>query len=186
VIDELSRRSGLDRSPAIAYFYFTNKQTQTNIALRSLIRQITLIFKNIPDVLEQLYSQHLEGQQSPTPDSLTSTLKSIIESTPHLYIVLDALEECEDDSELLKLIKEVHGWGLPSLHLLATSRDEPDIADVMCSLGSIKVHMEERLIQDDIRLHIHQILYRSDGFRKWSHEAKAKIETTLVDGAHGM
>jgi hypothetical protein len=189
VIDELTSSCGTDQSPEVAYFYFTNKQTTSDLALRSLIRQMSLATESIPDALEGLYSQYSEypdGQQSPTRDDLMSTLKSIIESIPHPYIILDALNECEDGDELLTMITEIHGWGYGSLHLLATSRSGPEITDVMDSLDSSKVLMDENVVLDDIRIHVQNVLYRGTQFRKWSQEAKEKIETTLISNANGM
>ncbi|KAF8524446.1 hypothetical protein JB92DRAFT_3093811 [Gautieria morchelliformis] len=187
VVDELFRSNCPDPLPAVAYFYFTNNQTETNIAVRSLISQLSLTMTSdgddIPAPLESLYSQHSEGQQSVTLGTLISTLKSLIVSIPHPYIVLDALEECEDGNELLRLIQEIHGFG--SLHLLATSRDQLDIADAMSSLEPLRVPMDESHIQDDIHLHIHQTLYYDKRYQ-WSPEVKEKVETTLMNGAHGM
>ncbi|KAF8479869.1 hypothetical protein JB92DRAFT_2669292, partial [Gautieria morchelliformis] len=149
LVNELFLPNGRDPLPAVAYFYFTNKQTGTNVAVRSLINQLSLTMtSDIPAAVESLYSQHSEGRQSPTLGTLISTLKSLIASIPHLYIVLDALEECLDRNELLRLIQEIHGFG--SLHLLATSREELDITDT------------------------------------WSPEVKEKVETSLMNGAHGM
>ncbi|KAF8507548.1 hypothetical protein JB92DRAFT_2680050, partial [Gautieria morchelliformis] len=145
IINELFLPCGRDQLPAVAYFYFTNKQTQTNVAVRSLIKQLSLTMtcrrEDIPAALASLYSQHSQGQQSLTLETLISTLKSLIGSIPQPYIVLDAIEECEDRDELLGLIQEIYGFG--SLHLLATSRDELDITD-------------------------------------------EKVETNLINGAHGM
>ncbi|KAF8528316.1 hypothetical protein JB92DRAFT_2666721, partial [Gautieria morchelliformis] len=188
LVDELFRPNGRDLLPAVAYFYFTNKQIGTNVAVRSLINQLSLTMTShgddIPAALESLYSQHSEGRQSPTLDTLISTLKSLIESISHPYIILDALEECEDGNRLLQLIQEIHGCG--SLHLLATSRDELDIMDVMSSLDPLSVPMDGIHIQDDIHLHIHQTIYNNQRYQKWSLEVKEKVETTLMNGAHGM
>ncbi|KAF8507536.1 hypothetical protein JB92DRAFT_2793427, partial [Gautieria morchelliformis] len=136
LVDELFRPNFPDPLPSVAYFYFTNKQTGTNAAVRALINQLSLTMtSDIPAALESLYSQHSEGRQPLTLDTLISTLKSLIGSIPHPYIVLDALEECEDGNELLRLIQEIDGFG--TLHLLATSRDELEITDIMSSLDPL-------------------------------------------------
>jgi hypothetical protein len=140
--------------------------------------------EDIPPALESLYSQRSQGQQSLTLEDLISTLKGLIGTIPQPYIVFDALEECEDMDELLRLIQEIHGFG--SIHLLATSRDELDITDVMSSLDPIGVSMDESHIQDDIQLHIHRTLCYDKPYQKWSAEVKEMVETTLINGAHGM
>jgi hypothetical protein len=197
VLEELFRPDGQDPLSTVAYFYFTNKQTETNLAVRSLISQLSPTMTSrrddIPTALDSLYSQHSEGWQSPAIDNLISTLKSIIVSIsrPYIivsisppYIVLDALKECKDGDELLRLIQEIHGSS--SLHLLVTSRNELDIMDMMSSLGPLRVSMDESHIQDDIQLHIHKTLYHDKRYQKWSAEVKEKVETTLINGGHGM
>jgi hypothetical protein len=87
--------------------------------------------------------------------------------------VPDALEECDDRDELLRLTREIHGFS--SLHLLATSRDELDITDVMSSLDTLKVAMDEDLVQEDIRFHIQQTLYRGNQYQKWYQRVKEEV-----------
>jgi hypothetical protein len=140
--------------------------------------------EDIPPALESLYSQHSQGQQSLTLEDLVSTLKCLIATIPQPYIVFDALEECEDMDELLRLIQEIHGFG--STHLLATSRDELDITHVMSSLDPIRVSTDESHIQHDIQLHIHKTLSYDKRYQRWPAEVKQKVETTLINGAHGM
>ncbi|KAK4679927.1 hypothetical protein QC764_208490 [Podospora pseudoanserina] len=50
------------------------------------------------------------------------------------YIILDGLDECPRKTGrgcLLKAIEEIRGWSDSRLHLLVSSRDEPDIRDYL-------------------------------------------------------
>jgi hypothetical protein len=49
-----------------------------------------------------------------------------------VYIILDALDESPRDKHrgnMLQALVDLREWSEPGLHLLVTSRDEPDIRD---------------------------------------------------------
>ena len=60
---------------------------------------------------------------------LTDYLRRLIQKFHHLYIVLDALDESprlEARGNVLDTLEMMQKWSLPGLHLLVTSRNEPD------------------------------------------------------------
>jgi hypothetical protein len=137
--------------------------------------------------LAKLYSDKQDGQESPSLEELKSTLKSIIGTfEKNVYIIFDALDECPDRQQFLKLIKEIHGWSFNTLRLLATSRDEQDIEEALRDLISHQVSMDEGLIDSDIRVYVSRKLKDDNKLSKYSAEKKETIENTLIDGAHGM
>jgi hypothetical protein len=56
----------------------------------------------------------------------------------------------------------------------------------MRSLATLKVPMDDKSVQDDIRLYVHQMLYRVNQFQNWPLEMKKEIEATLINDARGM
>jgi hypothetical protein len=136
--------------------------------------------------LEKLFSAYADSRQSPAPDELKSTLKSIIVSFENVYIVFDALDECPSRPEFLKLLEEIHGWNLDNLHILGTSRKEQDIEDVLSGLASHQVLMDERFVDGDINVHVSRILDDDIKFSRCSADIKGKIKTTLIEGTDGM
>ncbi|KAF8466290.1 ankyrin repeat-containing domain protein, partial [Gautieria morchelliformis] len=104
-----------------------------------------------------------------------------------VYIFFDALDECPDRHQFLKLIKEIHGWNFDTLHLLATSRYEPDIEKTLRDLVSHQVSMDEGLVYSDIQVYVSRALKDDNSkLSKYSAEKKENIKTTLSDGAHGV
>ena len=107
-----------------------------------------------------------------------------------VFIVVDALDECPKSSgreELLDLIRDIKSWSLPSLHLLATSRLEPDIKEALNHLlTSPEIPIQGPGVESDIKLHIHRQLATDVKLKKWSSDLKMEIEDTLVAGANGM
>jgi hypothetical protein len=140
----------------------------------------------MPDALTKLYSENAEKYQTPTVDALMSTVRSIVGSFRNVYIVFDALDECVDLPELLTLLREIHDWGLDTVHLLTTSRIKQDIEGALNHLISHRVPMDETLVSGDIRVHVSQTLARDIKLKMYSAEEKGMIESALIEGAHGM
>ncbi|KAF8517231.1 hypothetical protein JB92DRAFT_2679081, partial [Gautieria morchelliformis] len=177
-----------DSSLAIIYFYFDfhNAEARPAVILRSLIKQLALHYGSIPDALTKLFDENAEGQRSPTPEALVSTVKSLVGGFQNVYIVLDALDECQERSQLLALLRGIHDWGLDKVHLLATSRTDHDIEEMLNPLVSHQVFMDENQVDGDIRIHVLKSLEHDVKFQLCSAEEKKVIEATLMKDAHGM
>ena len=191
-IEDISRHCRTSRSLAFAYFYFEfdGQDTQSNSVLhnvlKSLMKQLGFQCGNVPNSLEKLFSEFADGLRSPTLEELLSTLQSIIASFEHVYIIFDALDECQDRRHFLQILKHIHGWELSTSHLLATSRQEHDIARGLETLVSHDVQMEQTLVNGDIRVHVSKTLDYDDEFRMLPVKERKLVENTLAEGAGGM
>src|SRR6266498_4426590 len=129
IIEDVIESSRSFPTCAVAYFYFDfadkEKQQVSNL-LCSLIAQLLAQTTPTAEVLETLYLRSQHGQQLPDTDGLSKSLKEIIKMPHQTYMIIDALDECTDRGELLKLIEEIVSWKSGNLHLLATSRRERD------------------------------------------------------------
>ncbi|KAF8463211.1 hypothetical protein JB92DRAFT_2116649 [Gautieria morchelliformis] len=193
IIREISHHCTSDPSLAVAFFYFDfrSKDIEPRSVLRALIKQLSLKSTKTAattcNYLAQLFSDKKNGLESPSLGELKSTLKSIIGTfEKNVYIIFDALDECPDRHQFLELIKEIHGWKFDALHLLATSRDEPDIEKTLRNLVSHQVSMDEGLVDSDIRVYVSRKLKDDNKLSKYSGEKKETIKTALIEGAHGM
>ncbi|KAF8500673.1 hypothetical protein JB92DRAFT_2742061 [Gautieria morchelliformis] len=188
IIEDISRYCKPSPSLAISYFYFdfNSKDIRTHSVLRALIKQLSLQCASTPDTLAKLFSDNKDGERSPSPEELKSTVKSIIGSFDGVYIIFDALDECPDRHDFLELLEEFHGWDSDKIHLLATSRSELDILKTMDRLGSYDVPMDENLVADDICVYVSKRIDRDSRFKIYSTHEKNMIETALINGAHGM
>jgi hypothetical protein len=189
IIEDMWCHCKIDPSMAVAYFYFdfsnTQKQQSENL-IRSLITQLSSQSPCCPDSLAALYSHNSDGEQQPTTEDLIVTLKHIIEGFQHVYVVIDALDECQDQGQLLAMIQVINGWKLGPLHLLATSRDERDIEDCVGPRVSAQINLHSAQINADIQIHLCERLKNDSKLKKWSEKIHRQIEATLMEGAHGM
>ncbi|KAH0563190.1 hypothetical protein GP486_002236 [Trichoglossum hirsutum] len=177
---------------SIAYFYFsfndTEKQKTCNF-LRSVLAQLANQRQRIPDSLQSLYNGYRHGQP-PTAD-LKRTLQSVLKLSGQTFIIADALDECPSNGtervELCALLTEFSRWALPNLHILVTSRNEPDINEALSALVTFPaICIQSKQVDADIRLYVKTELENDPKLKKWSIQIKKEIENTLVEGADGM
>jgi len=174
---------------AIGYFYFDfsdpEKQRHENL-VRSLIFQFSARAPKVPEALETLYSQNKDGQTQPSTDALIAVLEIIFQAFDQSFIIIDALDECSNRQELLSFINGIIDWKVGKLHILATSRKETDISEVLDPLITEQISIQNDRVNADIRLYIQERLRNDTKLKNWPDKIRMGIETTLMDGAHGM
>ncbi len=172
----------------MGYFYFDfsdpEKQRHENL-VRSLIVQFSARASKVPEALETLYSQNKDGQTQPSTDALIAVLEIIFQAFDQSFIIIDALDECSDRQEFLSFINGIIDWKVGKLHILATSRKETDISEVLDPLITEQISIQN-LVNADIRLYVQERLRNDTKLKKWPDKIRMEIETTLMDGAHGM
>ena len=136
--------------------------------------------------LQDLYSSNMKGQHQPTADSMTTTLQYMMDKFDHFYIIIDALDECEDRDELLQFIKTMKTWESSKHHVLVTSRKEKDIEDAIGSIVTGQICMESGSVDPDIRIYVEEKLKHDIRLDRWSEEVQREIMEVLMQGTAGM
>src|SRR5215472_2154835 len=93
----------------------------------------------------------------------------------HVYIVLDALDECksEEQTALLDFVETIVAQKLGRLHLLITSRRLPNIEEALTPLVNGQISLEVA-INEDIRIYIRDTL-KNDRFLKRFKETEKEM-----------
>ena len=189
IIEDVWHHCQSHPSFAIAYFYFdfgdTEKQRSDSL-ICSLITQLSAQTSSCPDALKALYSHNLNGERKSNMEGLMVTLKHIIGGFEHVYVILDALDECRDQEQLLVLVEEIVNWKIGKLHILATSRVERDIADCIGLLATAQINLHSTLVDADIQTHLRERLRNDSKLKRWPAKVHEQIEAALMEGAHGM
>jgi hypothetical protein len=186
---------------SIAYFYFDfrdiNKQHWRNL-VPSILIQLSTQSDPCCDILFRLYSGHGDGAQQPNDDALKRCLTDMLTIRDHhpIYLIMDALDECPDTSEvpsprsrILQLLEELAGLHIPNLHICVTSRPEFDIRDFLEPLTSRRISLHDQSGQkQDIADYVRSVVYsRSELYmRRWRDEDKEFVIETLSEQADGM
>ncbi|MCJ1270793.1 hypothetical protein MMC22_010690 [Lobaria immixta] len=189
IVEHIKRDCHFDPTLRLAYFYFDFKDEKTKHYKKlicSLILQLSARQSDHSKPLERLYARNNDGEQQPNVDQLVTTLRDILEDSLETYIILDALDECVDRQELLKLIQQFVDWKIESLHVLVTSRKERDIEtalDPLCT-GQISVHDAQD--NHDIEMYIDERLKSDSKLKMWPVKIREEINERLKSDAHGM
>jgi len=177
----------------IAYFYFDFNDTQKQspeLMIRSLVSQLSQQCVKIPTTLETLFSSCENGQRQPSLDGLLEVMHYMMQEFPESYIVLDALDECTDRTELMAILERIAGLKLEGSHILVTSRKERDIESSLETIVDTQntICLQSKLVDRDIRTYVHQRLSDDKSLSKWQKDpdVRHEIEMALVKGAQGM
>ena len=186
------RHTCLDRpGSAYAYFYFNfNEDPRCDLMLRSLLMQLSKFSTDMSQHLETLHLSCRDGLQQPNMDSLMTILHEMIKAAGETFIVLDALDECGNRDELLDCLSAIDTWKLGSLHLLFTSRKEPDILDCISEFVTDDkiLSIQNAPVNQDIRAYVRDRLQTNRKLRRWRQDLdiQQEVEATLMDKAGGM
>lgn len=192
IIEETLAYCSTRENHHVAYFYISfndgEKQRPENI-LRSLVSQLLWELSSLPDTLLDLYKRHKHKQ--PTIEVLLLALRFVMDMPGQTYIFIDALDECPartgEREELLNALQSVKGYGIPTLHILLTSRREIDINERLTSvLTEPPFGIQNSEVDQDIRIHVRSEVRSNARLSKWPLIIQEEIETELVKGSHGM
>ena len=149
------------------------------------------------DVISHLYSTHGNGTRKPNDEDLTKCLKQmllVIAEHP-IYIIMDALDECPDDSgwpktareEVLDVVQDLVGLHLPNLRICVTSRPEVDITSILNQLTIHSVsHHDQSEQKKGIADYVSTIVNSDKKMGGWPDEDKELVIEELSEGADGM
>lgn len=172
-----------------AYFYFDSRSAEKGLSLyqnfvRSVLTQLAYRCNGIPAALQDLYRRHGDGREQPSLSALHETLQHVMNGFDRIYIVMDSLDECGDRAELLRYMTAPGVWESPNLHLLVTSRPEPDIRthlERIPYLNTVSILVE--VTQIDIEMYLDARLAR---IARWSKATRDRIKKKLMENVDGM
>jgi hypothetical protein len=162
--------------------------------LRSIIRQLLAHESEFPEYVITLYKTLKDKGQSPTLQELEFALECVLK-TPFRenYIILDALDEfpewttIAERKEMLAIITSMVKKHKSSLHVLATSRDEPDIREAFERVSLSSFCLKESAMNSDIAQYVKaRLLDPMERLSALSESLKTEIEYAITQGAHGM
>lgn len=177
----------------VAYFYFDfNDDTKQyhDKMLRSLIVQLFSNHQSISKPLASLFKSCQEGDKQPQTKDLEEILKALVEFHEKTFIVLDALDECENRQELFDFIEKAMKWKSEKLNMIMTSRklkDIEDFFDAELDMGST-LSIQNEKVNVDIRSYVHGKLQSDRRFKRWQRQPKVQgeMENKLMEKSDGM
>jgi NACHT domain len=186
-------------SACLAYFYcdFRDKEKQNcRHLVLSILSQLAVQSDLCCDILSCLHLVHDDGEREPIDGALIQCLKEMLLLPTHgpIYLIIDALDECPNNSglptareEVLSLIQDLVDLHLSNVHVCVTSRPEIDIRTTLESLTSlcISLHDESGQIKD-IMDYVSSVVYSDKMMRRWREEDRSLVIKTLSERVDGM
>ena len=190
IVIEYIRKHFSGQGRGLLYFYCDYRDQDQQIAeniLSSLLRQICSILSALPPSVSQLYERAQKGGGLPKLEEVCDALEKIIDQEfTRLFIIIDALDECESVKQrkvLIDTLKALIGRRC-SLKLFITSRPHlPDIAKALSTAVTITIVADE----NDIRRYLEYQFDQNPGFDDLLDETlKEEVCTKIIASSQGM
>lgn len=159
---------------------------------RTFTGQLASQTQALPDDLKWFYQLHgREG--SPQHDLITNEqwcdlFKNLAQEFDDVYIVIDAVDECEEFMGLEMIMDFIQGiWdgGKHRLHLLTSSRGLEQIRRKFDVPQAKHVHVDGEALDSDIRMALRNQLCKDSKFNRWPLSLRDTVETSLMTQAQG-
>ena len=202
IIEDVTHRLREEQNTAVLYHYFDfgNKiNSSADSLLRSLLAQLVKQTSRLPKALGQLrqqkfcdtrYGTRMEMQTDsvaqPSLLELSDILYDSMVEFDHIYIILDALDECVERQKLLSIVQRLLYSKTGKMHILVTSRSDADLEEHLTPIITAHMLIESSLIEPDIRSYIQEQLHNNPKLRRWPQKVQERIESALMTGAQGM
>jgi hypothetical protein len=182
-----------DVGKVVAFFYF-DFTDPSKISYESMIRSlVTQLFQHcaqVRGILLDLYSSCQDGRIRPSTTALVSALLEMISRIPECYILLDALDECEEREKVMDFLRKLEPLTSTNLNALVTSRREMDIERSLSSFlpQSRCTNLSADYVDEDIRRYVQHRWTTDSNLKRWEKKAdvRAEIEEALFKRANGM
>lgn len=185
-IDHL-RGACVNPKVALAYFYLnyqTSDSLLAELVLRSMLKQLSMLLPDIPRSVRDL-CQRTESRDRPLQlEDLEHAIISVCENFDRTFLVVDALDECENEQRRILLRALSNLEGKASLRILLTSR--PHLHDEIKKVSVRHFSIEIGATDSDLTTYISQMVDRSDKADEIDKEFKQEIIQKIIEKARRM
>ena len=207
IIEDVSRIPAPSPSTAMVYIYFDangGHKYDTAVILRTIITQLVHQVGSLPTSLVDLYEEcdtkndrlpprrreyAASRESKPILAKFEQVLHHQLDDLQHLYLVFDAMDECEDFEQIqraLQIFKKISKASLGNIHLLATSRYLPEIEDCFDGRDASCINFEIDKVNHDIRQYVRAVFSGDPRLSRWPSPMQREVETELMAKAQGM
>jgi hypothetical protein len=183
-IDHLFRTTHSDGT-GIACLFCNYKahadQSATNL-FTAILKQLVQARPSIAEPVEQLHKHHTDRGTRPLLDEVLSALQDVLARSSTVYIVIDALDECQDDSRRQFLAKLRDLQAMRDIRLIITSRFIPEI------IASFKeaLQLEVRASKEDVKHFVDGQIYRLPKCIQTDPALQIIVQDKIVERVDGM
>jgi hypothetical protein len=186
VVQHLKKDYKVHKIPVLYYYFnFRNPSTEScENFVRSLLYQLLHYLPEVPEEVNDLYSQNPSGR--PSTNEMTSCLIALIKREKEVRMLGDAFDECTQWNVLWKFLTRMAKSECPSLRLLFTSRSEREIEDAVNALRIPSLDLRTAMDGDIKQFIIETLEDSARPICRLPEKAKDLIREGLVSRAGGM
>ncbi|KAH7168136.1 hypothetical protein DER46DRAFT_574995 [Fusarium sp. MPI-SDFR-AT-0072] len=171
----------------VAYIYCNFRRRHEQKASDLIANLLKQLSENQPSLfkpVEDLYNKRKASRTRPSLQELGCVLQEVAATYSRVYIVLDALDECETtDGTLPNFIQQVLDLqSATSTNILATSRYIPEIKEKFRKAVSLKIRASE----PDVRRYLAGRMSQLPVFVQNKPELQEEIKTRILESVQGM
>lgn len=190
VIDQTSLE---DKDSVLLFFYFDfSDNTKQKLAqmLRTLLNQLYTQNAVAKAELDDWRYRFENSAREPTVYEMCKALKVIICQLTKVLLVIDAVDESQEQIDVVRWIKDIHSWGVPGLHMFITSQKvgSLDLAITQWPCQDEIWAVKSSDIDTDIREYVNARLYEGREFVKWDHQRGLRegVKHKVLQKSNGM
>jgi Cdc6-like AAA superfamily ATPase len=188
VVDDLYAKFQNDASVGLAYIYcnFRRQQEQKpNDLLASLLKQLVQEQPFIPENVKSLYERHKGKRTRPSLDEILKALHSIVAGYSRVFIIVDALDECQGSNGGRKrfLAELFDLQARTGASLLTTSRFIPEIVK---EFEERSVRLEIRASDDDLQRYLYGHMSKLPSFVSRNADLQNEVKIAITNAVDGM
>ena len=148
--------------------------------IRSILRQF--MPRTLPASMLKLWEEHRHRGSEPQQQKFADILDVVLDTSQReFFLILDALDECptaqDERSSLLQFLEELLVKHPGKMHILATSRPEPDIRSRLEQYQSVNL---ENGLAEDVETFVHAQVARGR-LSNWDESVKKCTLERLLD-----
>jgi ankyrin repeat domain-containing protein 50 len=162
------------------------KQNAPNF-LRSILAQLAATNQPVYDSVLGLYSRCKSGREEPSLQDMQAMLLEAARAFEDLYIVIDAVDESPREIERGPLLAVIRTLAQEkTIHLLAASREELDIANSFRELGVDEIAIAGEGVASDIMDYVSGQFAEDSKLKRFPLDLKERAQEALAEKANGM
>jgi Cdc6-like AAA superfamily ATPase len=187
IVDDLEHKFPDTATAAIIYVFFNyNRKDEQKMEhlLASLLKQLAQSQPTLPAAVGELYGRHKNKRTKPSSSEISTVLQSVALYKSRLYIVIDALDECQTSGRCrTEFLSEIFNLQRKAdVNILATSRYVPEIQVAFRDIPRIEI----RANNDDVQRYLDSRISELASAVAINSELRETITSGIIKAVDGM
>lgn len=187
VVENIYMQFHNEPSIGIAYIFCNFRRQDEQKAedlLASLLKQLARGRPTILDGVKSLHDKHTGRRTKPSFDEISRVLQSVSTTYSRLFIVVDALDECQiTDGCRTRFLAEIFSLQAKTgANIFATSRFDPEITQMFKESMSLEIRARD----EDVQRYLAGHMIRLPSFVSSSPDLQNKIKLAISKAVDGM